>query len=266
MVADGNGELTAGLGLLADLSVKGLGQRGTRAAMVVEPDLSVSWQVVDTLCAFEHTRVERVLAALQHMHSRPAGATATAVATAGAGPAAASDGDLAASAPPLPAATRPSAAAAVEVDLRPVTKETLDVVAEMSVAAEQQHFVAPNSYSVAEAHFDSALVPWGIWAGDTAVGFAMISTEPDAEESPWARYYLHRFMIAAEHQGKGYGRAAMLRIAEHVRALPDGTELFLSYEEEQAGGARSAEGFYTACGYAKTGRIVDDEVEMRIAL
>jgi peroxiredoxin len=61
LLADGNGELTRALGLLCDLSVKGMGLRGKRAAMVVEPDLTVSWLVIDTLCDFSATKVDRVL-------------------------------------------------------------------------------------------------------------------------------------------------------------------------------------------------------------
>ena len=61
MVADGNAELTKALGLLCDLSMKGMGVRGKRAAMVVEPDLTVSWLVIDTLCDFSGTRVDAVV-------------------------------------------------------------------------------------------------------------------------------------------------------------------------------------------------------------
>merc|ERR1712028_142353 len=60
MVADGNGELTRALGLLADLSIKGLGMRGKRAAMVVE-DMTVKWLVIDTLCEFKNTTVQQVI-------------------------------------------------------------------------------------------------------------------------------------------------------------------------------------------------------------
>eukprot|EP00658_Telonema_sp_P-2_P046984 TRINITY_DN35409_c0_g1_i2.p2 TRINITY_DN35409_c0_g1~~TRINITY_DN35409_c0_g1_i2.p2 ORF type:complete len:178 (-),score=50.08 TRINITY_DN35409_c0_g1_i2:56-589(-) len=60
LVGDGNGELTRALGLLVDMSVKGMGSRGKRAAMIVD-DLVVTWLVIDTLCEFRSTRVESVL-------------------------------------------------------------------------------------------------------------------------------------------------------------------------------------------------------------
>ena len=84
-------------------------------------------------------------------------------------------------------------------------------------------------------------------------------------------------MIDAAQQGSGYGKAALLLIADHVRSLPEGTELFLSYEEAQpgqftskicrclwliddfsdrlrvmTGGAPSAEKFYESCGFVSS--------------
>ena len=77
-----------------------------------------------------------------------------------------------------------------DVALRTVTKSTLEAVLNLRVAPEQAHFVASNAESIAEAYFDrETLVFWGIFAAETPVGFAMISTKAD-EEAPWARCVL----------------------------------------------------------------------------
>ena len=82
----------------------------------------------------------------------------------------------------------------------------------------------------------------------------------DQPEKP--RYYLWRFMIDTEHQGRGYGKAAMKLLIEHVRTRPKATELFLSYVPHPQG----PEHFYAKLGFADTGRVHDGEREMRLDL
>ena len=112
--------------------------------------------------------------------------------------------------------------------------------------------------SIAEAYF-AREEAWfrGIYAGDTAVGFLMLSDQPDKP-----RYYLWRFMIDAAHQGRGYGMAAMKLLIDHVRTRPNGTEMFLSYVPAEGG----PEHFYAKLGFADTGRVKGGEREMRLEL
>ena len=56
----------------------------------------------------------------------------------------------------------------------------------------------------------ASLVTGAVYAGDTPVGFVMLATEVD-EETPYAQYYLWRWMIDQRHQVNtlaGSGRAA----------------------------------------------------------
>ena len=52
-------------------------------------------------------------------------------------------------------------------------------------------------------------------ADDVPVGFVMLSVDEAAPE-----YYLWRFMIDERYQGRGYGRAAIGLLIDHVRTLP----------------------------------------------
>ena len=54
-------------------------------------------------------------------------------------------------------------------------------------------------------------------------------------------YYLWRFMIDADHQGKGFGAHAMELVIEHVKTRPNAIELFLKHQtgDGNAGGLRS---------------------------
>jgi diamine N-acetyltransferase len=75
-------------------------------------------------------------------------------------------------------------------------------------------------------------------------------------------YYLWRFMIGADYQGRGYGRAAIAAIVAHVRSLPGATELLVSWVPAEGG----PEPFYLGLGFVPTGKVEDGEVEGRLAL
>ncbi|NNF68300.1 MAG: GNAT family N-acetyltransferase [Acidimicrobiia bacterium] len=145
----------------------------------------------------------------------------------------------------------------MDISLQPITDDNLRPIMGLDVSAEQQQFVAPNSISIAEACFADEVWMRGIFAGDTPVGFVLLS-----ERRSTTRYYLWRFMIDHKHQGRGYGRAAMTQAIDYVRTLPNATEMFLSYVPAE-GGPRD---FYAGLGFVDTGREQDGELEMRLAL
>jgi diamine N-acetyltransferase len=68
--------------------------------------------------------------------------------------------------------------------------------------------------------------------------------------------------IDARHQGKGIGRAALLRVIEHVRAKGAFEKLALSFVP----GPGSPEAFYLSLGFRHTGRIDDGEVVLELPL
>ncbi len=155
-----------------------------------------------------------------------------------------------------------------EVTLREVTKETVRAVCDLRVRPGQDGFVAPNAVSIAEAHFEPHAWFRAVHAADRPVGFVMIYEDPhpetptDMDEDDVAVYYLWRFMIDGREQGKGYGRRAMELAIEHVREQPNATAMYLSVVP----GEGSAEAFYARFGFARTGRVHEGEVEMRLPL
>jgi len=90
------------------------------------------------------------------------------------------------------------------------------------------------------------------------VGFLMY--EPDHDGEGW--YSLHRFMIAAEHQRKGYGEAGMRELVERLRKDGAFKQLLLSYIPENKG----AEAFFVRTGFQPTGEIQGREIVMRLDL
>ena len=144
------------------------------------------------------------------------------------------------------------------VTLREVTRENLRDVLKLEVSEAQKRFVAPNTVSIAQAHFYPEKA-WfrAIYADETAVGFLMLSDEPRKPE-----YFLWRLMIAAEYQGLGYAKQAIQLLIAHVKTRPQATELFTSYVP----GEGSPGAFYHKLGFVDTGEVEDDENVTRLEL
>ncbi|MCF7904370.1 MAG: GNAT family N-acetyltransferase, partial [Candidatus Marinimicrobia bacterium] len=130
------------------------------------------------------------------------------------------------------------------VTLREITKTTYREILNLKVGENQKQFVAANAVSLAQANFHPEAWFRGVYAGDTAVGFAMLEIDTEKPE-----YYLWRFMIDEKHQSKGYGYQAMELLIRHVRTLPRATEFLLSYVPAQG----SPREFYQKLGFEDTG-------------
>ena len=143
------------------------------------------------------------------------------------------------------------------ITLREITMDTLAAVCELKVAPEQTEFVSSNMASMAQAYCEPKAWPRAVYAGEEPVGFVMLHDDPDA-----GKYFLWRFMIAAEHQGKGYGKAALDRVVEYVRTRPNASELLCSYAPGDAGPGV----FYAKYGFAETGEVDHGENVISLAL
>ena len=147
--------------------------------------------------------------------------------------------------------------ASADVRLCEITRKSLRAVLALKVTPEQEAFVATNAQSIAEAHFARDAWFRAIYAGDTPVGFLMLSDVPEKAE-----YFLWRLMIAAPHQGKGYGRRAIELLIEHVKTRPNATALYTSHREGPGGPG----GFYRALGFVPTGEMEEGEHLLRLEL
>jgi diamine N-acetyltransferase len=156
---------------------------------------------------------------------------------------------------------------APEITLREITKRTVRAICSLEVRSDQRQFVAPNATSIAEAYFEPKAWFRAVYAGEEPVGFVMLYEDPDGTgdfpiEYERPIYFVWRFMIDGNHQGRGYGKRAMELVIEHVRQQPGARALFLSVVP----GEGSAEGLYRSLGFERTGRFEDREAEMRLAL
>jgi diamine N-acetyltransferase len=148
------------------------------------------------------------------------------------------------------------------VALAEVTRENVRALCRLVVAPAQRGFVAPNAVSLAEALVHPHAWYRAITADDIPVGFVLLSENPTGSSDGSPEYYLWRLMIADGYQGRGFGRAAIALIVEHVRALPKARELIVSWGE----GEGSPEPFYLGLGFERTGEMDGDEVLGRLRL
>jgi diamine N-acetyltransferase len=144
----------------------------------------------------------------------------------------------------------------MDVSLREVTSENLSDVLALTVAREQEAYVATNAKSIAQAHFEPKAWFRVIAAGDELVGFVMVYRDRAARD-----FYIWRFMIDARHQGHGYGKRAVELLLEEARG--DGVEeVTLNVQP----GEHSALEFWRRLGFAETGEIHHDQLQMRLVL
>jgi diamine N-acetyltransferase len=140
------------------------------------------------------------------------------------------------------------------VTLREITKDTVRDVMRLDVAPHQKGFVAPNSVSIAQAHFEPKAWFRAIYAGEEPVGFVMVHEDPED-------WFLWRLMVDHRHQGNGYGRDALEQVFERLRGL-GATVLLTSYVP----GEGSPGGFYHRLGFVDTGEEDGGELLTRLDL
>jgi diamine N-acetyltransferase len=151
------------------------------------------------------------------------------------------------------------------ISLRPVDASNYEECIALSVAPDQQRFVASNLQSLADAYvWREAAEPYAVYADDEMVGFGLLfpfagGVADDSVPEPGTErgYIIVRLMVDERFQGRGYGRAALDAIVNLVRARGL-RELRLSVAPENA----QALEFYRRNGFVETGEIHGGEIVM----
>jgi diamine N-acetyltransferase len=147
------------------------------------------------------------------------------------------------------------------VRLREVTRDTVFAVCKLD-AGDEGRQVAPNAVSIAQAHFQGEAWFRAVYDDDRLVGFVMLYDPTLAEKADDPDFFLWRLMIDKSHQGKGYGRAAVETLVEHVRTRPGARRLLVSHVK----GADPLSRFYRSLGFRYTGVEDDGELVMERTL
>jgi len=142
------------------------------------------------------------------------------------------------------------------VTLKDITSENWMECIRLSVR-DDQGFVAPNVFSIAQAKVEPQWVIKAVYSDETMVGFAMY--EFCYEER---LLYLCRFMIDARYQHNGYGRGALELLKEIAISDPDVDKIELSTNPKNEYGIKVYERF----GFKDTGVLDEDEEVFRLTL
>lgn len=130
------------------------------------------------------------------------------------------------------------------VTLREITRDNWEQCIDLRVNKEQQQFVASNLYSIAEVQFLPDFKALAIYTDETMVGFVMFGLDEDDHN-----YWIYRLMVDENHQGKGYGKAALLQVIERLKEKPDCNEIIVGYKPENI----EAEKTYLKAGFQPKG-------------
>jgi len=147
-----------------------------------------------------------------------------------------------------------------DVELRDVTADNWQAVVSLELDPEQQDLVASNAESLDDAKSDPDARPRVIYAGERIVGFLMYDPGRPTDDPREASIY--RFMIARTHQGEGYGRAALNKALEEIRAISRVSRIFISYMPDNP----VAKPFYASFGFREVGMDEDGEMIAELAL
>ena len=153
------------------------------------------------------------------------------------------------------------------IRLEKVNGKNVWEILKLSVSESQKSYVAANEISIIEAYTaitgNGYAFPFGIYDGDTPVGFLMIGFDVDddwvdAPDIARGNYNLWRLMIDKDYQNRGFGRKAVQLALDFIKTFPCGEaeNCWLSYEPEN----EVARQLYRSFGFEETGDLDGEEV------
>ena len=145
------------------------------------------------------------------------------------------------------------------INFRAITEDNFDAIIRMK-RPDDEHFVASNAYSLAQAwlYRDAGDVyPFAIYDDDLPVGFMLLDEDLDEK-----CLIIWRIMFPVENQNKGYGTAAIREIIRLAKESGKYDFLLIDYAPDN----KIAEHVYTKLGFRPTGVFEHGEYELRLDL
>ena len=141
------------------------------------------------------------------------------------------------------------------IELKPVTKDNLEYVLELDVWEHQKSFVSSTACALAQAYvYGKTAYPFAIYADDTPVGFIMMGYYEQRSQ-----YTLWKLLIDKNHQGKGYGREALIQGIQYLKSNFNAKEIYTGV----AFGNSAAKALYLSVGFKETGLTENNAEELR---
>jgi diamine N-acetyltransferase len=135
--------------------------------------------------------------------------------------------------------------------LRDITKSNWYQIINLKTTEEQEHYVASNVFSLAQAYCEPECKPFAIYKDFIPVGFCMYCMDEIDNE-----YWIYRLMIDGRFQSKGYGREAMKLLLDKIKEDNEHHVVYISFEPENI----RAKALYESLGFIQDGRIIEEEI------
>ena len=136
-----------------------------------------------------------------------------------------------------------------DLRLEELSATTIVAANTLTLRRGQEQFVTPPSYAIADAYINP-ITSWPrvVLDGDTVVGFIRGNFDPDSD-LPEFRSCIWRINVAADAQGAGIGKFAVVALAEEARSRGF-DELTVIWEPGEEG----PEEFFLKVGFEITGQ------------
>lgn len=147
-----------------------------------------------------------------------------------------------------------------EVTLKKIDESNFLDAFHQTLAPGQEEFVSHPIRSLAQAYvYYHQCTPFGIFHGDTMVGYVMVIYDYDLEE-----YDIWHMMIDEAQQGRGYGKNAMKLCLAYIAEKPFGpsNRVVLTCNRKNP----KAIGLYRSLGFSETGNEDEDEIELSLQM
>lgn len=146
------------------------------------------------------------------------------------------------------------------INLRKITEENFIDAFNLKLALGQERFVSHPIRSLAQAYvYREQCQPFGIYKGDTMVGYVMVIYDYDIPE-----YDIWHMMIDESNQRRGYGSLALDQVLDYIKSKPfgDSNRVTLTCNRDNI----QALNLYKSKGFKETGAADEDEIELSLTL
>ena len=147
----------------------------------------------------------------------------------------------------------------MKIELVELNDENREECFSLKVAEDQAKYIDSNEASWGAAQENAEVArPFAIYADGKMVGFTMFAFDEEYED-PNDRYWLWRFMIDEDLQGRGYGREALSEIIRYFKEH-GANNIRLSTKETNEHALR----MYRKAGFRDTGEMNDEEIVLQL--
>ena len=146
------------------------------------------------------------------------------------------------------------------ITLRAITEENFIDAFNLKLAPGQERFVSHPVRSLAQAYvYREQCQPFGIYEGDTMVGYVMVIYDYDIPE-----YDIWHMIIDESYQRRGYGSAALDLVLDYIKTKPFGSSnrVTLTCNKDNIQALK----LYKSKGFTETGAEDEDEIELSLTL